>query len=219
MARIRFALACVAVLFIVLLTACGTTQPAAPAPTSTPVAAPTVAPTDAPTAVPVPTATAATMAGMDHGSMTMTDAPFDAQFIDSMIMHHEGAIAMAKQALSQAERPEIKQLAEAIITAQQAEITQMKEWRKVWYPNLAPTTGMGMDMGPMLVPDGITPFDQRFIEAMIPHHEGAIAMAKQAQQKAERSEIKDIANTIITAQEAEITRMKQWLLEWFGISK
>jgi uncharacterized protein (DUF305 family) len=205
MARIRGAFACVAALFMVLLTACGTTQSVAPAPVA------------APTAAPEPTTTASTMSGMDHGAMT--NAPFDAQFIDGMIMHHEGAIAMAKQAQSQAERSEIKQLAEAIITAQQAEITQMMEWRSLWYPDLAPTSGMGMDMGPMMISDGTTPFDQRFIEAMIPHHESAISMAKEAQQKAEHPEIKELASAIITAQEAEIAQMKQWMLDWFGVSQ
>ena len=157
------------------------------------------------------------MAGMDHGAMTNGDVPYDAQFIDSMIAHHEGAIAMAKQALQEAERPEIKTLAEAIVTAQEQEIVQLREWREAWYPDLPETEGMGMDMGDMEVSnDTNRPFDQRFIEAMIPHHEGAIAMAKDAQQKAEHQEIKDLAQNIITAQEAEIAQMKQWQQEWFG---
>lgn len=49
--------------------------------------------------------------------------------------------------------------------------------------------------------------------AMIAHHKGAIAMAKDAQQNAERSEIKTLADTIITAQEAEIAQMRQWQQE------
>jgi len=167
-----------------------------------------------------PSATAAPdMSGMDHSTMPgMSDAPYDALFIDSMIVHHEGAIAMAQQALESAERPEIRQLAEAIVSAQQTEIAQMRAWRSAWYPDLAPTDGMQMDMGPMSVADGSTPFDQRFIEAMIPHHEGAIMMARDALQKVERQEIKDLAQAIITAQEAEIEQMRQWLQEWYGIT-
>ena len=188
---------------VLLLAACGTTQQTA-APTTTGAAA-------------APTAGAAT--GMDHGGMQtgQSNAPYDALFIDSMIMHHQGAIDMANQALKQATKPEIKTLAENIVKDQQTEIKQMQEWRKAWYPDLAPTPGMGMDMGTMQIDaDASKPFDQRFIEAMIPHHQGAIEMAKDAQQKAEHTEIKTLAGKIITAQEAEIKQMQQWKQDWFA---
>lgn len=156
--------------------------------------------------------------GMGHGSMGgMTDAASDAMFIDGMIVHHEGAITMARQALQQAERPEIQEVAEAIVSAQESEIAQMRAWRADWYPDLADTGGMAMDMGPMEVPAGDAPFEQRFIQAMIPHHEGAIAMAQTVLQSTERQELKDLAQAIITAQEDEIAQMQAWLQEWYGI--
>jgi uncharacterized protein (DUF305 family) len=152
------------------------------------------------------------MAGMENDQ-----APFDAQFIDSMIQHHEGAIAMAKQAVAESDRPEIKQLAEGVITAQQREIDQMKAWRQTWYPDLAATSGMDIGMGEMQISaESNQPFDQRFITAMISHHQGAIDMAKAAQTKAEHAEIKQLAGAIITAQEAEIKQMQSWNQEWFG---
>lgn len=160
------------------------------------------------------------MAGMDHGTMDHGAAagqPYDATFIDGMIVHHEGAVVMANQALEQAERPEIRALADEIVRTQEAEIAQMQAWRAAWYPELAETTGMEMDMGPMEVAAGDEPFDQRFIEAMIPHHEGALAMARDALQKAEKQETRNLANAIIAAQEAEIAQMRQWLKEWYGI--
>jgi len=158
------------------------------------------------------------MSGMDHSTMNMpsADVPYDALFIDRMIVHHEGAVTMARQALQESQRPEIRQLAEAIIATQEAEITKMKAWRQIWYPDVPPTDGMGMEMGPMTVAEGNAPFDQRFIEAMIPHHEGAIAMARDALQNAEHAEIKELARAIITAQEAEISQMREWLRTWFN---
>lgn len=159
-----------------------------------------------------------TMHSMHHGDM-MTDAskPFDAHFIDSMIVHHQGAVAMANELLKETDRPELKTFAEAIISAQTKEIADMQSWRKSWYPDLADTGGMNMAMGDMQVSsDASKSYDQRFLEAMISHHQGAVEMASMAQQMTEHSEIKTLADAIITAQNTEIEQMKSWLKEWFG---
>lgn len=65
-------------------------------------------------------------------------APFDQQFIDSMVPHHQMAADMAKMALQKAKRPEVKRMAREMIAAQSREIAQMKAWRKAWYPKAAP---------------------------------------------------------------------------------
>ncbi|MCL4859749.1 MAG: DUF305 domain-containing protein [Caldilineaceae bacterium] len=165
-------------------------------------------------------ATVTPTTGMDHRAMHGDpSAPFDAQFIDSMIEHHQGAIDMAEQVLAESERPELRDLAEAIIAAQAGEIEEMTAWRQAWYPDLPATGGMDMGMGDMEISaDESKPFDQRFLEAMISHHQGAIDMAKMAQEMAEREEIQTLAAAIIAAQEAEIEQMRAWLAEWFGES-
>lgn len=61
------------------------------------------------------------------------DADYEKRFIDMMIPHHEGAVMMAKNALQNANRPELKKMAEDIIQAQEKEIAQLKEWRQKWY--------------------------------------------------------------------------------------
>lgn len=154
---------------------------------------------------------------MDHGSMQMNEStPFDAQFIDSMIEHHQGAIDMAREALQQTEREEITTMAAAIIAAQNTEIEQMQSWRTAWYPDLPSTGGIGMGMGDMnLSSDDSLPFDQRFLTAMVSHHQGAIEMARMAQQMAEHQEINDLSDAIISAQQAEIEQMQGWLEVWF----
>lgn len=191
-------------LCLVLLVGCGAQQPAA---------VPTV-----------PTATGASEqatddqgVGMDHGMGEMSDAPYDAQFIDSMIIHHQGAVDMARQVLAESQRPELGTLAENIITSQEAEIQQMQAWREAWFPDVPVTEGMGMHMGDMEISDDTSvPFDLRFLEAMISHHQGAIDMAQDALENTERPEIRELAQAIITAQEAEITQMRQWQEEWAG---
>ena len=190
------------------------------------------------------------MAQMDHGSMgnsspmpmnhsSMTsmdlgpaDESFDLRFIDGMIPHHEGAVAMAQEALQKSNRPEIKQLAQAIIDAQEKEISELKEWRTSWYPNAGDEPMMySTEMGHMMpmteemrssmmmngdLGAADDQFDLRFINAMIPHHQGAIDMAQQALEKSDRAEIKELAQNIIDSQQQEISQMEQWRKDWYG---
>ncbi|BAY09692.1 DUF305 domain-containing protein [Calothrix sp. NIES-2098] len=171
---------------------------------------------------------------MNH-SMAMdlgpADANYDLRFIDAMIPHHQGAILMAKEAQQKSKRPEIKKLADEIIKAQNQEISQMKQWRTAWYPKAGDKPMaydaqkgqmkemssqqmqgmmMNMDLGA-----ADAEFDLRFIDAMIPHHEAAVTMAQDALQKSQRSEIKNLAQAIIKAQDAEINQMKQWRTAWY----
>ena len=165
----------------------------------------------------VPTATAGQdMAGHDMATMSMThDAPYDAKFIDSMIVHHQGAITMAQEALEKAQRTELKQFAQNVIMVQDGEITQMKVWRNDWYPELAISTGTGTDMGDMMVSqDDSVSYDLRWIDAMISHHQAAITMAKEALTKAEHADIKNLSQAVIDMQSAEITQLEAWRDQW-----
>ncbi|NBU64347.1 MAG: DUF305 domain-containing protein [Chloroflexia bacterium] len=164
-----------------------------------------------------PTATAGhAMAGHDMTAMSMTnDAPYDALFIDSMIVHHQGAIAMAQEALAKAAHAELKQFAKNVITVQDGEITQMQVWRQDWYPKVAISAGTGMDMGDMIVAqDDRFSYDVRWINSMISHHQAAITMAKEALTKAEHPEIKNLAQAIIDTQSAELTQLETWRDQW-----
>lgn len=71
--------------------------------------------------------------GMSEPEKLANAEPFDKAFIDEMIPHHESAITMAEVALQNTDDPEIRGIAEDIVSAQQQEIEQMKRWRKQWY--------------------------------------------------------------------------------------
>ena len=61
--------------------------------------------------------------------------------------------------------------------------------------------------------------DERFIDAMVPHHDGAIDMARVALKSAEHPEIEQLAENIITTQRAEIKDLKSIKQEEFGTSR
>jgi uncharacterized protein (DUF305 family) len=83
--------------------------------------------------------------------------------------------------------------------------------------------GMGPGMmpgaGPMmggfwnLPPDEL---DRTFMTWMIEHHQGAVDMARLAQERAGHQEIKDLAASSVTTQSAEIETMRGWLADWYG---
>lgn len=160
------------------------------------------------------------------------DADFDLRFLDAMVPHHEGAIVMAEAALQHSQRPEIRQLAEVIIAAQQVEIDQMQAWRQTWYPDASDERVMyHAEMGHTVL---MTPemeaamrmsadlggadeeFDLRFINMMIPHHEGAVVMAEQVLERSDRPELQALAEAILATQQAEIDQMQAWRQTWYG---
>jgi uncharacterized protein (DUF305 family) len=167
--------------------------------------------------------------GMSGGVDTESfdeDQPFDLQFIDQMIVHHQMAIMSSEHMISDSERPELRQLAENIQKSQSEQIEQMQEWRDEWYPNDAKQEPeMSNDMmgdgmmekemmgGSMQGMMGGDIADAMFLRMMIPHHQDAIDMSEEALERAEHPELKELAQTIIDEQSAEIELMQGYLDE------
>jgi uncharacterized protein (DUF305 family) len=61
--------------------------------------------------------------------------------------------------------------------------------------------------------EGDQQFDARFIDLMIPHHEGAVLTAKHALEHATHPEVKEMAAKMIKAQDALLTK---WRKQWYG---
>ncbi|WP_166395059.1 DUF305 domain-containing protein [Rubrobacter marinus] len=75
------------------------------------------------------------MMGMSEDPQALAEErPFDKAFMDAMTPHHESAIAMANVALEESEDPEIRRVAQDIVSAQEREISEMRRWREEWYP-------------------------------------------------------------------------------------
>ena len=181
------------------------------------------------------------MSGMDMGSdssestPTSADSPVipadaefnqaDVDFAQGMIPHHAQAIEMADMAIAQAESPEVIDLAERIRAAQDPEIEQLTLWLEDWVQDVpdremsmsADMDGMSMDglmtqdqMDEMAAATGAE-FDQMFLDMMIVHHEGAVAMAADEVAEGKFSDAIEMAQAIIDGQSAEIDEMEQFL--------
>lgn len=160
------------------------------------------------------------MMGMDSDNVMGRNV--DKQFIEQMIPHHESAIAMANLALQKTKHDEVKTLANNIISSQTAEISTMKEWYKDWYGVDVPTvSASNMWGGSMMESEtsrdelsAASDFDAAFLSQMIEHHQMAVMMANMLSISTSRSEMKKLANDIITAQNKEIGDMQQWQQDW-----
>ena len=162
--------------------------------------------------------------------------PADRAFVREMIPHHQMATEMAGMAKTDGEHAQIRRLARKIIKAQSAEIRTMKTIAKDLgvTPAEMPMngemsdqtmrdletlglteeqSGMAMDMHDL---HGAKPFDRRFIDMMIPHHQGAIRMARAELANGKNRKLRSIARNIVRDQAKEIRTMNAWRTAWYG---
>ncbi|MEQ1734899.1 MAG: DUF305 domain-containing protein [Rhodoglobus sp.] len=138
-------------------------------------------------------------------------------FATDMIAHHQQAIDMADVVLDKNEVDQrVIDLAEDIKAAQGPEIETMTSWLEEW--GQSTDSGMNdMDHGNGMMSDAdmaalesaTGPEATRlFLEQMIEHHEGAIAMAETETDTGQNADALALAQTIIEAQTTEIATMR-----------
>jgi len=144
----------------------------------------------------------------------------DLDFVIGMIPHHKGAVDMANIVLKHGKDPEIRSLAQWIITAQETEIGMMESWKRGRFNPAAPRVEtpevkayqVAMEkMHHAMMIDYTGDADVDFVRGMIPHHQGAVDMALVELRSGSNREIHKLASDIISSQEQEIAVMKNWL--------
>lgn len=147
----------------------------------------------------------------------------DVAFAKGMLPHHEGAVDMAEIQLKYGKDDTMRKLAEDVIAAQEAEIKQMEDWLEAnpdteEQPNTnemrqaydASMQSMHDDMMQGILSEDA---DMAFAKGMLPHHEGAVAMAEVQLKYGKNEEMRKLAQEIIDAQKAEIDLMQNWINE------
>ncbi len=152
--------------------------------------------------------------GSDAGNGT------DVAFIDEMTPHHQSAIDMTKIADRRGKSGFVKRLATGIDKAQSSEIATMRNIRSrlsgVQKTELGMSMGdMGMNMDDAML-NTATPFDRAFVDMMIPHHQGAIRMARVELANGKNGQLRTLATSIVAAQSREISAMNDFRTRTYG---
>lgn len=140
----------------------------------------------------------------------MTIIHSEKEFIVQMIPHHQEAVDSSLDVISSTKNIELKKLAEDVVTAQEKEIEQLKNWYSEWYGETytqSPYTPMMSDLSMI---DGAKK-DSLYMTDMITHHQGAVDMAEQVLATNPRQEIKTLAENIIREQTKEIIILQNML--------
>lgn len=181
--------------------------------------------TDTAAVEPLPSDTAAADAipPTDTSSQSATtagaaaDAPYDAQFIDTMSAHHRMGRQMNQMQIDRGSDARLKAILRKSNDDMEKDLQEMKSWRDQWHPNvpvvenhrLPGGESMNMDMAHLQSMSGAD-LDQMVADMMITHHEGALSMSRDALQRAQRPELKEKAQQIIDGQTKEIEELRAW---------
>lgn len=91
-----------------------------------------------------------------------------------------------------------------------------RRWLTLAAAALALGAGRSGAQGAAPHPPRPTTADQAFIDMMVPHHQQGIAMAEQAVAKANRAEVRQLAQKMIDEQRRDVAEMRDWRRRWFG---
>jgi uncharacterized protein (DUF305 family) len=134
----------------------------------------------------------------------------DKTFVADMTPHHALGVRLADMALAKADDVRVREFGFTMGRYQQAEFDQLSSMAASWK-----ATASGHAHG-MLTPaeeDALAAlqgraFDKAWLEQMIIHHEGAVAMATSEVATGSDTKAKAIAGNVATVQAKEITKMK-----------
>lgn len=136
----------------------------------------------------------------------------DLRYVNAMIAHHRGAMLLAEQAQN-SQRPDVQNLAGAILKGEPVAIAELYAWKKTWYNDTREVTD---PIGPKLG-EYDEKFDLRFLNALIAHHQLGVVMTKEARIKSSRTEVLNNADAVEAFLTGGIEMLKGWRTSWYNI--
>ena len=171
----------------------------------------------------------------NRNGSTLSASSVDAGFARDMSTHHTQAVVMAGYTRLHTADASVLLLANDIYDDQTFQIGVMQGWLDSWGLTRSTTLPtMGWMSGHTLGPDGLMPgmatpaevsklqsltgtaLDIDFIQLMIRHHQGGLAMERYAVAHASKQYVRDLANSMLQAQSSEIVSMEQLLRQLGG---
>ncbi len=168
-------------------------------------------------------------------SASVSDSSVDAGFARDMSTHHVQAVTMAGYERDHTTSASLKLLAFDIETSQDFQVGQMQGWLDSWglsressRPLMAWMGGHahldGGQMPGLATPAQMTKLESShgkaldilFLQLMIRHHQGGLAMAQYGAAHAQKSYVRDLAQSIINSQSAEVIDMERLLRQLGG---
>lgn len=132
----------------------------------------------------------------------------DGPYVHMMAMHHEEGIKMADLAAKKATNAGVRALALRILSSQQKELAELKQFMTTVAEDMAPTnmaTMKKMSIDTLDKASGLA-FDRTFFDMMIEHHQDALTMTRGA--KLVMPGVQDFARRSSHRQDAEIKEMQ-----------
>lgn len=154
-----------------------------------------------------------------------TASQADIAFSQNMSVHHSQAVEMAMYLRDRTNDDMLKILALDIMLSQQGQIGVMQGWLEMWGQPAAAPLGTAPHMMGMATQEQVNALktlpspelEKQFLELMIRHHQGGVAMAQEELQKGSQPLVRRVAENIVKGQQAEIEYM-QGLLQKMGAS-
>ena len=141
------------------------------------------------------------------------DRTLDLRYIKAMIAHHRGAMLLAEQLAKNTTRPELKTLAQNILSDEPKAIAELYAWKKDWYGDTKNVRDQIVaNLGP-----ADDKFDLRFLNAMIAHHESGVIMTRETRQKSSRAEILNNADAVEIFLTNGLQALKGLRSDWYKI--